>query len=56
MVQNSIETAFQSYRSGKGPSTIDIQFPGRPETYKINFLIGQQTNKATNAIKSIKRE
>jgi hypothetical protein len=56
LVQNSIEKAFQLYRSGQGPSTTDIQFPGRPETYQINFLKGQQTNKATNVSRNIKRE
>jgi hypothetical protein len=56
LVQNSIEEAFQLYRSGQGSSTIDIHFPGRPETYQINFLKGQQTNKTTNAVKDIKRE
>ena len=55
-VQNEIEKAFQLYRLGQGGSTKDIQFPGRPEAYQINFLIGRQTNKTTNASKSIKRE
>jgi hypothetical protein len=48
LAQNSIEKAFQSYRSGQGSSTIDIHFPGRPEIYQINFLTGQQTNKQNN--------
>jgi HrpA-like RNA helicase len=56
MVQNLIEKAFQSYRSGKGLSIIDIQYPDRPEIYQINFLIGHQMNKSTSAIKSIKYE
>ncbi|CAF0858850.1 unnamed protein product [Adineta steineri] len=56
LVQNQIEQGFQSYRSGRGSSTINIHFPGRPETYEINFLRGQQTNKTSNAIKNIKRE
>jgi HrpA-like RNA helicase len=56
LIQNSIEKAFQLYRSGQGSSIIDIHFPGRPETYQINFLKGQQTNKTTNAVKDIKRE
>ncbi len=55
LVQNSIEKAFQSYRLGKGSSTIDINFPGRSEIYQINFLTGQQINKTTNAIKKIRR-
>jgi hypothetical protein len=56
MVENKIEQAFQLYRSGEGQSTIDIQIPGCPEKYQINFLKGQQRNKTTNAIKNIKRE
>ncbi len=56
LVQNSIEKAFQSYRSRQGSSTINIQPPGRPETYQINFSNGQQTNKNTNKVKDIKRE
>ncbi|CAF1352924.1 unnamed protein product [Rotaria magnacalcarata] len=56
LVQNTIESKFQLYRSGQGPATIDIHFPGRPETYEINFLKGQQTNKTTNAVRNIKRE
>ncbi|UJR19381.1 hypothetical protein I4U23_022511 [Adineta vaga] len=56
LVQNQIEQAFQSYRSGRGSSMIDIQFPGRPEKYQINFLRGQQTNKISNTVKNIKRE
>jgi hypothetical protein len=56
LIQNLIEKAFQSYRSGQGSSSIDVQFPQRPETYQINFLLGQQINKTTSAIKSIKYE
>ncbi|CAF2799448.1 unnamed protein product [Rotaria sp. Silwood2] len=56
LVQNSIENAFRLYRSGQGPSTIDINFPGRPEAYEINFLKGEQKNKATNVVRKIKRE
>ncbi|CAF4586410.1 unnamed protein product [Rotaria sp. Silwood2] len=56
LVQNSLEKAFKLYRSGQGPSTIDINFAGRPETYEINFLNGQQKNKNTNIIRHIKRE
>jgi hypothetical protein len=56
LIQNSIEKSFHLYQSGQGSSTIDIQFPGRPETYQINFSMGQQINKTTNAIKNIKRQ
>jgi hypothetical protein len=56
LIKNSIEKAYQSYRSEQGSSSVDIQFPDRPEIYQINFLLGQQINKTTNAIKSIKYE
>ncbi|UJR19686.1 hypothetical protein I4U23_022820 [Adineta vaga] len=56
LVQNQIEQAFQSYRSGQGSSIVNIHFPGRPEMYEINFLRGQQTNKNSDAVKNIKRE
>ena len=56
LVQNIIEKAFQSYQFGQGSLSIDIQFPGHPETYQINFLLGQQINKTTNTTKSIKYE
>ena len=56
MVEDKIEQEFQIYCSGRGSSTVDIKFPERPETYQINFLKGQQTNKTTYVIKNIKRE
>ena len=56
VIQNSIDKAFWSYRSGQGSSIIDIQFPNPSETYQINFILGQQINKTTSAIKSIKYE
>ncbi|CAF1343402.1 unnamed protein product [Didymodactylos carnosus] len=37
LVQDTIETAFRLYRSGQGLSTVDVEFPGRPETYQISF-------------------
>ncbi|CAF0845315.1 unnamed protein product [Adineta steineri] len=56
IVGTKIEEAFQSYRSGQGSSTVDLQFLGYPEIYQVNFLKGQQRNKTTNQIKNIKRE
>jgi hypothetical protein len=44
LVQNSIEKAFQSYRSRQGTSTINIQPPGRSEAYQINSSNGQINN------------
>lgn len=56
LVQDSIEKAFQLYQTGQGSSTVDIHTPGRPETYRIHFIMGEQTNKATNATRKVKRE
>jgi hypothetical protein len=56
LIQNSIDKAYQLYRTGQDLSSIDIQFPDRPEIYQINFLLGQQINKTTNTIKCIKYE
>ena len=56
LVQSLIEKGFQLYRSGQGSSTIDIQTPGRPEIYQLDFVRGRQINKSTNAVKDIKRE
>ncbi|CAF1361486.1 unnamed protein product, partial [Adineta steineri] len=56
LVQNQIEQGFQLYRLDRGSSTVDIRFPGRPETYEIDFIRGQQTNKISKAKKKIKRE
>ncbi|CAF1652677.1 unnamed protein product, partial [Didymodactylos carnosus] len=56
LIQDRIEQAYQSYTTMAGSSTIDIQFPGRPEIYEVNFRNGTQTNKTTAAIKKIKRQ
>jgi hypothetical protein len=56
LIQDRIEQAFQLYSTLTGPSTIDVQFPGRPEIYEINFRNGTQMNKTTSALKKIKRQ
>ena len=56
LVQTVIEKAFQSYRLGQAPSIANIHFPGRPETYELNFLTGKQKNNTTSMIRDIKRE
>ena len=56
LIQDHIEQAYQSYAALLGPSTIDVQFPGRPEHYEINFRDGTQMNKRTAARKKIKRQ
>jgi len=56
MVQQKIEDAYQSYVSGKGSSKLSVQFPGRPEQYEINFVMGIQKNTVSNEIRDIKHE
>ena len=56
LAQDKIEKVYLSYRSGQGTSTVDVQFPGRPETYTIDFATGKQTNRASNTIRDIKRQ
>ena len=56
LVQNRIEHAYQSYARLAGPSTIDIQFPGRPETYEVNFRNGTQMNKITGVLRKTRRQ
>ncbi|CAF3869213.1 unnamed protein product [Rotaria sp. Silwood1] len=55
-VQQTIENAFQLYRSEQGSNTIVIQFPGRPESYEIDFVAGKQMNKMTSEIRLIARK
>jgi hypothetical protein len=55
--QNNRQTNMKtSYQRVIDRRPIDIHFPGRPENYQINFLTGQQINKTTYAIETIKRE
>ena len=56
LIQQTIENAYQSYRSQQGPSTSIIRFPGRPESYQIDFVAGRQMNMTTNEIRLIARE
>jgi hypothetical protein len=56
LIQKTIEDAYQAYLLQRGPSTITINFPGRPESYEINFLTGRQMNKTTTEIRLIQRK
>jgi hypothetical protein len=56
LIQQTIENAYDLYRSGQGPSTLVVRFPGRPESYEIDFIAGRQTNKTTSEIRLIARE
>ncbi|UJR17978.1 hypothetical protein I4U23_004878 [Adineta vaga] len=56
MVQKQIDDAYQSYISCNGPSKLNVQFPGRPEQYQINFVMGTQKNTISNETREIKHE
>lgn len=55
LIQNTIENAYQAYRSQRGPSTLLIQFPGRPESYRIDFIQGRQMNMTSGEVRLIER-
>lgn len=57
-VQNKIEQAFLNYRSGsRGSSQLtNLTFPGRPESYTINFVEGIQINESSNTYRNIQRK
>lgn len=56
LVQDRIEQAYQAYVRTVGPSRVNIQFPGRPEVYEVNFSNGTQTNKISNVMRKIRRQ
>ena len=56
MIQGQIEAAYVSYCSGRGPSTIIVQFPGRPEKYELDFVAGKQRNTITSITRPIQRQ
>ena len=55
LIQDKIENAYQAYLKLMGPSNITIAFPGRPETYVLNFQNGTQTNQLCSTIRKIIR-
>lgn len=56
LVQDHIEQAYQAYVRTVGPSRVNIQFPGRPEVYEVNFSNGTQRNTISNVIRKIRRQ
>jgi hypothetical protein len=56
LVQAQIESAFRAYSDGTGPVTIAVSFPGRPETYQLDFLHGNQTNSKSGETRHIRRQ
>eukprot|EP01125_Pyxidicula_operculata_P019769 TRINITY_DN7195_c0_g1_i1.p1 TRINITY_DN7195_c0_g1~~TRINITY_DN7195_c0_g1_i1.p1 ORF type:complete len:1883 (+),score=326.43 TRINITY_DN7195_c0_g1_i1:226-5649(+) len=56
MVQATLEKSFLSYRNGKYQRSTTIQFPGRPESYLIDFVTWTQTNQTSNTQRNIRRK
>lgn len=56
LVQGKIESAYQDFISGLGSSSVNVQFPGRPESYKIDFVAGKQTNLTSKTMHDVIRE
>lgn len=54
-VQNTVEAAWRAYSGTGGPSFIVVQFPGRPESYRIDFISGTQTNMVSGEARGIRR-
>ncbi len=50
-----LDAAYTQYRDGAGSATVTLRFPGRPESYTIDFSKGQQTNSATGTKRAIRR-
>jgi len=55
LVQSTIEISFLSYINESGPSSIEVQPPGRPEMYQIDFITGQQKNSQSQKSRRIRR-
>lgn len=56
-VQSKIEQAFLNYRGSRGSSLLtNLTFPGRPESYTINFCMGIQINESSNTFRNIQRK
>jgi len=56
MIQNEIEQQFKMYLDGIKPGVVhSLQFPGRPETYTLDFIRGEQNNDNTNTKRNIRR-
>ena len=55
LIQLTIEDAFKQYSDDLGPSSVVIRFPGRPETYTIDFILGKQFNDVSKTAREICR-
>jgi hypothetical protein len=53
MAQDPMRAAYTQYATGRGPSEMDLSFPGSPDTYRLNFADNSQTNSRTGVRRSI---
>ncbi len=54
IMQGTIEQSFRKYVDGIGPAVIrGMHFPGRPESYTVDFVSGTQTNELSNTSRDI---
>eukprot|EP01043_Picozoa_sp_COSAG02_P034945 COSAG02_NODE_2473_length_8740_cov_335.972688_1_plen_2244_part_00 len=56
LIQTQIESAFRAYSDGIGSVTVEVTFPGRPETYRLDFLSGKQTNTTSGETRRMRRK
>ncbi|KAL0230976.1 hypothetical protein GEMRC1_010381 [Eukaryota sp. GEM-RC1] len=56
LCQEQIEQAFSNYINGTSSSVVSLSFPGRPETYLLDFSHATQTNTTSGSKRSIKRD
>ena len=55
LVQSQNEHAYRAYSDGIGASSLDVQFPGRPDTYHIDFVRGEQFNAQSQERRPVRR-
>jgi hypothetical protein len=56
LVVDRVESAFQQYCRGCGPSEIrNLEVVGRPERYTVSFVDGTQRNETSNKIRRVRR-
>ncbi|KAL0233379.1 hypothetical protein GEMRC1_012124 [Eukaryota sp. GEM-RC1] len=55
LCQEQVEQAFSNYINGTS-AVVSLTFPGRPETYLLDFSQGTQTNTTSGVVSSIKRD
>eukprot|EP00029_Vermamoeba_vermiformis_P009953 TRINITY_DN512_c0_g2_i1.p1 TRINITY_DN512_c0_g2~~TRINITY_DN512_c0_g2_i1.p1 ORF type:complete len:2506 (-),score=-35.58 TRINITY_DN512_c0_g2_i1:398-7915(-) len=55
LVQGLLDRNYRAYIDGHGPALCTLQFPGRPEIYALDFVVGEQTNTTSETKRAIRR-